>query len=238
MHQKSSLQRLSGLKWLGILALLSFAPVNGASAALVDFSTVSSVLSCGSASNCAAGAGNVINFSLSTGGSATLQITYSANIENNLNVDPIAASNFGQLFLLCVSCSGQTGSFGLAGATLDLNVAQGSDPFTDSGTFGTGVFSGALTLNNGNFGGFASVLLPGSPASFSLTDGGLMIEYILQQVIGIGSTVSINSATTFQGLIEASEVPTVPLPAASWLFGSVVAAFGGGAACRKRRVRC
>jgi hypothetical protein len=123
---------------------LGIAFAGAGSADLIDFSTVNSMLSCGSASNCTDGVGNVSTFSLSTGGSAQLQVTYSANIENDLDVSPVATTNFGQLFLLCVNCAGQTGNFNLNGATLALNVDQGPDPFTDSGTFGVGQLSGTL----------------------------------------------------------------------------------------------
>jgi hypothetical protein len=212
-------QRWHGLKWLGALALLALVP-SGASAALVDFSTVSSLLSCGGASNCSPATGNVINFGLSTGGPARLQVTYSANIENDLNVAPISTANFGQLFLLCVSCAGQTGSFDLSQATLAINFNQGPDPFTDSGSFGTGTFSGALTVNDGNFGGSAYYQIPGAPAMFSLIGGSDMITYIVQQTPN-GNSVSINSATTLQGLVLLEEAPvTVAAPSVLPLLAS------------------
>jgi hypothetical protein len=203
------------------------------SADLIDFSTVNSMLSCGGASNCTDGGGNVATFGLSSGGSAQLQVTYSANIENDLDVSPVATTNFGQLFLLCVNCAGQTGNFNLNGATLALNVDQGPDPFTGSGTFGVGQLSGTLSLNAGNFGGLGQVSWL-SPAMFVVSDGAQSTFYTLQQPsppTPPAYFLSINAATTLQGFVdsEGNGLPgpvTIPEPSTHLLFGIGLLALG------------
>lgn len=196
------------MRRLAFALLLVLSTSGSASATLIDFSTASSVLSCSGAASCTPGTGNVLNFALSTGGPAFLQVTYSANIEDDLEVNPLSSTNFGQLFLLCVSCGGQTGSFDLTGAVLALNVSQGPDPFADSGTFGTGVLAGALTLAAGNFGGVGQVgwVAP----SFELSDGLETSRYVLQQPtppVPAAYLLSIDAATTLQGLISTRTVP-------------------------------
>jgi hypothetical protein len=206
-----------------LLIALGIFSVGVSSADLIDFSTTSSVLSCGGAANCSAGVGNVINFGLSAGGPASLQVTYSATIENDLDASPIATTNFGQFFLLCVGCGGQTGSFNLGGATLALNVSQGTDPFTDDGTFGLGNLSGLLTLNSGNFGGLGQVSWA-SPAMFVLSNGPQSTFYTLQQPSPPNPPayfLSINAATTLQGFVdsEGNGLTPIPEPSTSLLFG-------------------
>jgi hypothetical protein len=224
MHKRNHVQRTLPISWAGLTIVLSLFTANTAWATSVDFSTVNSILSCGSAVNCTAGAGNVINFGLSTGGPATLQVTYSANIENDLNVDPMSSTNFGQFFLLCVSCAGETGNFDLAGSTLTLNVAQGPDPFNDIGSFGEGLLGGTLTLTGGAFGGVSQVQW--ADPTFALSDGATSLTYILSQgtpPTPPGYLLSINSATSLQGLIS---VEAVPLPGAFWLFACALGVLG------------
>ncbi len=211
------------MRHITLLLTLGFFFTAHGSAELIDFSTTGSVLSCGGAANCTPGSGNVVNFGLSTGGLATLQMTYSANIENDLDVNPIATTNFGQIFLLCVSCAGQTGSFNLGGATLALNVNQGPDPFSDNGTFGLGNFAGTFSLNNGNFGGLGQVSWA-SPV-FMLSDGGNSTFYTLQQPsppTPPAYFLSINSATTLQGFVDAegNGLNPIPEPSTYLLFGT------------------
>lgn len=207
------------MKFHSLLFALTLLTTGAANAALVDFSTTSAVLSCGTAANCSPGTGNVINFAISPTGSATLQITYSANIENDLNVNPLATTNFGQLFLLCVSCAGQTGSFDLSGATLTLNVSQGPDPFPGNGTFGVGDLSGTLSLANGAFGGTGQVAWD-VPAQFQLVNGSQVIGYTLQQPsppTPPAYFLSINAATTLQGFVTETVLDEVPEPATTAL---------------------
>jgi len=179
----------------------------GASAAIVDFSTVGA-LNCGSAANCAV-VGNVLQFGSGASNSPTLTISYTSSTQNDVSANPFASTNFGAITVGCLFCSGVTETWDIAGATLSITINQGPDPFAQSAVAFQGTFSGGLRMIGGNVGGIAAVSFGTTPITATFSNQYPIVTYIMQQPIPppvSGYAISLNNSTTLQGFVQ-TDVP-------------------------------